>query len=132
MRASALLPRTLADFRRGLALLAALSFVLSGMASIHTAHALSGGHAAPHALSLAAPAAAADAHCDDHQKPASDARQEGKFSCCAFACAPLLVLNQTPTLPLLAIHGDSAPPSPQRLVLPRNPSGLFRPPRQNA
>jgi len=132
MRATALLPRTLAAFRRGLAMLAALCFVLSGMASIHTAHALSGGHDAAHALSLAAPAAAADAHCDDHQKPASDAKQEGKFSCCAFACAPLLVLNQTQALPLVAIHGEAVLPPPQRLVLSQTPSGLFRPPRQNA
>jgi len=128
MRATALFTRTLAAGRRGLVLLAALCFVLSGMASIHTAHALSGGHDAAHAM----PAATADAHCDPQNQPAADTTQDGKFSCCAFACAPLLVLNQTPTLPLLAIHGESAPPSPQRLVLPRNSSGLFRPPRATA
>lgn len=128
MRAAALFTRTIVACRRGLVLLAALSFVMSGMASIHTAHALSGGHDAAHAM----PAAAADAHCDPQNQPASDTKQDGKFSCCAFACAPLMVLNQVQALPLLAIHGEAVLLPPQRLVLSQTPSGLFRPPRQNA
>jgi hypothetical protein len=128
MRATALLTRTIAAGRRGLVLLAALCFVLSGMASIHTAHALSGGHDAAHAM----PADTGDGHCDNQNKPAADATQDVKFSCCAFACAPLMVLNQTQGLPLLAIHGEAVLPPPQRLVLSQSRSGLFRPPRQNA
>jgi len=128
MRATALVTRTLAAGRRGLVLLAALSFVLSGMASIHTAHALSGGHDKAHAM----PAAAADEHCDPQNQPAADTKQDGKFSCCAFACAPLLVLNQSQALPLVAVHGAAVRPPPQRLVLSQSPDGLFRPPRQNA
>ena len=127
MRATALFTRTFAAGRRGLVLLAALCFVLSGMASHHTAHALSGGHDAPHPM----PADTGDGHCDTQNKPAADTKAAGKFSCCAFACAPLLVLNQTPDLPLVATHGENVQPTPQRLVLSQSPSGLFRPPKQN-
>jgi hypothetical protein len=115
----------LAACRRGLVLLAALSFVLSGMASIHTAHAIAGGHDVATAKSVNEAAS----HCDDHEQQAPEAKQDKAFSCCALACTPLMVLALPPAFVAAAAHGDVIPLPPAQAVLDRQFAGLFRPPR---
>jgi hypothetical protein len=130
MRAAALFTRTIVACRRGLVLLAALSFVMSGMASIHTAHALSGGHDG--IQSVSAQAEVGTDHCASQNQPASKAQKDGNFSCCAFACAPPLLLNQPPGFALDAPTGTTMLPTLQHLILSRNIALPFRPPRSNA
>lgn len=130
MRATAFFTRTIAACRRGLVLVAAFSFVLSGMASVHTAHALSGGHNGMQSVS--AQAEVSTDHCASQNQPASKAQKDGNFSCCAFACAPPLLLNQPPGFALDAPTGTTMLPAPQHLILSRNIALPFRPPRSNA
>ena len=130
MSAAAISRPLFAALRRALVLLAALSFVLSGMSSLHTAHAMAGGQDM-HASETAAPVDAAS-HCDSNEQPAPEAAPDGALSCCVVACAPAVML---PVLPqaLIALPAGSLfilpPPQP---VLDRQLAGLFRPPRQNA
>lgn len=135
MRATALFTRTIAACRRGLVLVAALSFVLSGMASIHTAHALSGGHDGMQhdgMQSVSAQAEVGTDHCASQNQPASKAQKDGNFSCCALACAPPLLLNQPPGFALDAPTGTTMLPALQHLILSRDIALPFRPPRSNA
>jgi hypothetical protein len=127
MRANSPAIRLLAAARRGLVLLAALSFMLSGMASIHTAHALSGAHDGRAAKAMAPHDAAS--HCDQHEQQAPEAKQDKAFSCCASACAPLVMLNQPPLLAAQLRHGEAILPPLQAAILDRAIAGLFRPPR---
>ncbi|MDF3075779.1 MAG: hypothetical protein K0S54_3446, partial [Alphaproteobacteria bacterium] len=117
-----------AVLRRGLVLLAALSFVLSGMASVHTAHAIAGGHDMPAAKT----SGDVSSHCDSHEQQAPEAKQDKQFSCCAFACTPLLVLTLPAAFAAAAAHGDVIPLPPAQAVLDRQVAGLFRPPRSLA
>lgn len=130
MRATALVTRTIVACRRGLVLLAALSFVLSGMASIHTAHAIAGGHDLPAAKSMAQDGLAS--HCDSHEQQGPETKENKQFSCCAFTCAPLMVLATASGFAMSPAHGDIIIPLSERLVLDRQIAGLFRPPRSLA
>ncbi len=118
---------------RGLAMVAALCLVLSGMASIHTTHALAGGHdmVGGHAMAHAAPQIASDCHADDGAGT-SDMRSDPTFSCCAVACAPLMVLTQAPDFAAAVDHGPAFIAAPPPQVVTRALAGPFRPPRQNA
>jgi hypothetical protein len=127
MRDSSLAIRLLAALRRGLVLLAAISFLLSGMASIHTAHAVSGGHDVAPAKTAGQHDAAS--HCDQHEQQAPEAKQDKAFSCCASACAPLVMLNQPPLLAVQLRHGEAIVPPLHAAILDRAIAGLFRPPR---
>ena len=111
--------------RRALVLLAALSFVLSGVSSLHTAHAMAGGHdmVGGHGMAHAATQVAADCHAANDAAAndgaandgAGDTRPEPSFACCAVACAPLMVLTQAPDFAAAAGHGPAfiAAPPPQ-------------------
>ncbi|MGE0155270.1 MAG: hypothetical protein AB7F36_13275 [Reyranellaceae bacterium] len=128
MSAAAISRSLFAALRRALVLLAALSFVLSGMSSLHTAHAMAGGHDL-HASATAPPVDAAS-HCDSHDRQAPEAAPDGGLSCCAVACAPAVVLPALPQA-LIGLPGGSLfilPPV--QPVLDRQLAGLFRPPRQ--
>jgi hypothetical protein len=127
MRASSIAIRLFAAARRGLVLLAALSFVLSGMASVHTAHALSGGHDRTAVKALTQQDAAG--HCDQHEQQAPEAKHDKAFSCCALSCAPPVVLSQPAIFGVSFRHGDVIPPPVQAAILDRAIDGLFRPPR---
>ena len=123
MRSGSIILRLLAVLRRGLAMAAALSFVLSSMASIHTAHALAGGHV--RVAIEAAPSQDMASHCDQHEQQAPEAQKDKAFSCCAFACAP-------PVFTGALRHGDVLAPATQAAILDRAIAGLFRPPRNLA
>jgi hypothetical protein len=128
MRIAGTIRSLLAACRRGLVLLAALSFVLSGMASVHTAHAIAGGHDMPAATT----SGEVSSHCDSHEQQAPEAKQDKTFSCCAFACTPFMVLSSPPAFVVAAAHGDVIPLPPAQAVLDRQLAGLFRPPRSHA
>ena len=130
VRTTTLLSCMITACGRGLVLLAAVSFVLSGMASIHTAHALSGGHDG--IQSVPAQAEGGSDHCTSQEQPASKAQKDNNFSCCAFACAPPLLLNQPPGFALDVPAGGTVLPAPQHLILSRTIALPFRPPRSNA
>ena len=130
MRPGSIILRLLAVLRRGLAVVAALSFVLSSMASIHTAHALAGGH--DHMAIEAAQPQDTASHCDQHEQQAPEAQKDKAFSCCAFACAPPVLLNQPPVFTGALRHGDVLAPATQAAILDRVVGGLFRPPRNLA
>jgi hypothetical protein len=132
MRALPLHVSFLAVFRRALVLLAALSFVLSGTASVHTAHAISIGQEALFAAASPSADEVATESCDSHDRKAPTSKQVKSFACCAFSCAPLMVLQQSPVVFVTALHGEVVAPLPQQAVMARIISGLFRPPRQNA
>lgn len=127
MRAAAISLSLFAGLRRGLVLLAALSFVISGVSSIHTAHAMAGGHD----THLGKPALHMDSatHCESHDQSAPEAKKEGTFSCCAFACAPAIALPAVPQMFGVSPAGSSYVAYPQRPVLLAQIAGLFRPPR---
>lgn len=125
MRIAGTLRSLLATCRRGLVLLAALSFVLSGIASHHTAHAIAGGHDMP----AAKISGDISSHCDSHEQQAPEAKQDTQFSCCAFACTPLVVLGLPLAFLAAAAHGAVIPLPPAQAVLDRQLAGLFRPPR---
>jgi len=118
---------------RSLAMLAALCLIASGMASIHTTHALAGGHdmVGGHEMAHAAPQASSDCHAQG-DAGASDTRPDQSFSCCAIACAPLMVLTQTPDFAAAADHSPAFIAAPPPQVISRALAGPFRPPRQNA
>lgn len=130
MRPGSIILRLLAALRPGLALAAALSFVLSSMVSIHTAHALAGGHDRL-VIEHAAPQGAAS-HCDQHEQQAPEAQKDKAFSCCAFACAPPVLVSQPPVFRDASRHGDPLAPATQAAILDRAIAGLFRPPRSLA
>ena len=127
MRPGSIAPRLLAVLRPGLAMVAALCFVLSSMASIHTAHALAGGH--DRALAQTAAQHDPASHCDQHEQQVPEAQKDRALSCCAFACTPLVVLGLPLAFFAAAAHGAVIPLPPAQAVLDRQLAGLFRPPR---
>ena len=148
MSAAAIYRTLVPAMRRALVLLAALSFVLSGVSSLHTAHAMAGGHdvigghdatgghvTGGHEAAHAAPQLAADCHAANDAAAndgAGDTRPEPSFACCAVACAPLMVLTQAPSFAAAVDHGPAFIAAPPPQVVSRALSGPFRPPRRNA
>lgn len=148
MSAAAIYRALVPALRRALVLLAALSFVVSGVSSLHTAHAMAGGHdvigghdaTGGHDGAHAAPHAAADCHVANDvaandvaaNDGAGDTQPEPSFACCAVACAPLMVLTQAPSFAAPVDHGPAFIAAPPPQVVSRALAGPFRPPRRNA
>jgi hypothetical protein len=122
-----MIDRLLSAFRQSLVLLAALSFVLSGMSAAHTMHALAGDHETRPNVATDQD----DSHCDGHKEPAKQS-QDKALSCCASACTPFMVLIEPLNLALDACHGEAVLPARQDVIVAGNFALPFRPPRQNA
>jgi len=74
----------------------------------------------------------AGSHCGSHEQQVLGAKQEGTFSCCAFACASAVALPAAPQMFGISLTVSSYVAPLQRTVLQREIDGLFRPPRQHA
>jgi hypothetical protein len=122
-----MIDRLLSTFRQSLVLLAALSFVLSGMSASHTMHALAGDRDSQPNVAMDH----GDSHCDGHKAPAKQS-QDKALSCCASACTPFVVLIEPLKLALDASHGEAVLPPRQDVIIAGNFALPFRPPRQNA